>query len=65
MQQISKELDSVYKNSAPSHCTVARWVAEAKGPERVFEDSPQTGRPSTITTDQNIEAVERVVMSDR
>ena len=34
-------------------------------PERGFEDTPRMGRPSTITTDENIEAVERIVMRNR
>ena len=62
---ISKELNSVYKNDAPSYCTVAKWVAEFKEPEHAFEDSPRTGSPSAITTHQNIKAVERIVMRDR
>ena len=33
--------------------------------ERAFEDVPRMGRPSTITTDENIEAVERIVMRNR
>ena len=63
--EISKELDNVYKNSAPSYRTVAKWVAEFKDPERVFEDAPRMGRPSTIAVDKNIEAVEQIVMRDR
>ena len=38
--------------------------AEYEQPERIFEDSFRTGCPSTITTDQNIEAVERTTMRD-
>ena len=63
--EISKELDNVYRDSAPSYPTVAQWVAELKNPERGFEDTPQMGRPSTTTADENIEAVERIVMRDR
>ena len=63
--EISKEPDNVYKDSAPSYCTVAKWVAEFKDPERGFEDAPRMDRPSTITTDENFEAVERIVMRDR
>ena len=63
--EINKELNSVYKDDAPSYRTVAKWFAEFKDPERVFEDSPRIGRPSTITTDENIEAVEGIVMRDR
>jgi histone-lysine N-methyltransferase SETMAR len=63
--EISKELDNVYKDSAPSYRTVAKWVAEFKDPERGFEDALRIGRPSTTNTDENIEAVERIVMRDR
>ena len=63
--KVSKELDNVYKDSAPSYCTVNNWVVEFKDPERGFEDESQMGRPSTITNDENIEAVERIVMRDR
>ena len=62
--KISKELDNVYKDSAPSYRTVSRWVAEFKDPEHGFEDAPRMGPPSTITADENIEAVERIVMRD-
>ena len=63
--EISKELDNVYKDSAPSYRTVAKWVTEFKDPERAFEDAPRMDHPSTITADENIEAVERIVMRDR
>ena len=63
--KISKELDNVYKDSAPSYHTVAKWVVEFKDLERAFEDVPRMGPPSTITADENIEAVERIVMRDR
>ena len=63
--EVSKELNSVYKDDTSIHSTVAKWLAEVKEPEHGFEDSPRTGRPSAITTDENIEAVERIVMRDR
>ena len=63
--EISKELDNVYKDSAPSYRTVAKWVAEFKDPEHGLEDAPRMGRPSTITADENIETVERIVLRDR
>ena len=63
--EISKELDNVFKDSAPSYHTVTKWVAEFKDPERGFEDEPRMGHPSTTTADENIQAVERIVMRDR
>ena len=38
--EISKELDNVYKDSALSYRTVAKWMAEFKDPECAFEDAP-------------------------
>ena len=63
--EISKELQNVYKDSAPSYLTVAKWVAKFKDLERGFEDALRMGRLSTITADENIEAVEQIVMRDR
>ena len=37
-------------------------MVEFKDPEHGFEDAPRMGRSSTITTQQNIEAVQRTVM---
>ena len=39
-------------------------MAEFGNPERVSEETPRMGRPSTITTDENVEAVERIVIRD-
>ena len=63
--KLSKELDSVYKKDAPIYCTIAKWLAEVKEPEHGFEDSPRTGRPSTITTDENFGAIKRIIARDR
>ena len=40
-------------------------MAEFNNPEHGFEDVPRMDRPSTITTQENIEAVQRIVMGDR
>ena len=63
--EISKELNSVYEDDAPSYRTVAKWVAALRDPEGAFEDSLRMGHPFTITADENIQAVERIVMRDR
>ena len=40
-------------------------MAEFNDPEHGFEDASRMDRPSTITADENIEVVERIVMRDR
>ena len=64
--EVSKELENAYKDSAPSYRTVANWVAVFNNPEHGFEDASRMGRrSSTITTQENIEAVQRIVMRHR
>ena len=63
--EISKELDNIYKDSALSYRTVAKWVAEFKNPEHALEDALRMGHPPTITADENIEAIEQIIMRDR
>ena len=63
--EIHKELDNVYKDSVPSYCTVAKWGDEFKDPQCGFEDAPRRDCPSTTVTDENIQAIERIVMRDR
>ena len=63
--EINKELEAVYHTSAPSYRTVAKWVSAFKDPERDFEDAPRPGRPITTITDENVKAVEHIVMRDR
>ena len=63
--EISKELHNVYKNSAPLYRIVGKWLAQFNHPERHFEDTPRMDHPSTITVNENIEALERIGMGDR
>ena len=63
--EIKKELNDVYRNTAPSYHTIARWIAEFKGPQCGLEDAPYSARPSTTTTDESAEAKKPIVKSDR
>ena len=63
--EISKELDSIYKDDAPSYRTVTKCLAQFKHSQRAFEDSSRTAYPSIITTDQNIEAVKQIIIRDQ
>ena len=40
-------------------------MVEFKDPERGFKDAPRMGRSSTNIADENIEAIQRIVMRDR
>jgi hypothetical protein len=38
--EINKQLDNIYRDSAPSYRTIVKQVAEFREPERGFEDPP-------------------------
>ena len=52
--EIHNELNSVYKDSVLSYCTVAKWGDEFNDSQCGFEDSPRSACPSTTTIDKNI-----------
>ena len=61
--EITKELDEVYGYSAPTYRTVSKWLAEFNYPTRAFDESaPRSARLTTTLTDENIRAVEEIVM---
>lgn len=63
--QIKDELDSVYGDSSPSFTTVKFWAAEFKRGRKSFGDDERSGRPKTVTTDDNIAKVLQMVLDDR
>jgi len=58
------ELKTIYNDQAPSYATVARWVTLFKDGRESIEDDPRSGRPITGVTQDNIEAVSKVIMED-
>ena len=52
-------------DDAPAISIVQKWVAEFKGGRQSLEDDPRPGRPTTATTQENIDQVHRLVMDDR
>jgi histone-lysine N-methyltransferase SETMAR len=64
-KDIHVRLSAFYHDNGPSISTVERWVAEFKRGRRSLEDDPRAGAPSTATSPEMCEKVERLVMSDR
>ena len=60
--EITKELDDVHGDSAPSYCTVAKWITKFNDPTRGFEDALRSARPTIVLTDESIRAIEEVVI---
>ena len=63
--EINKELDNIYRDSAPWYGTIVKWMAEFMESERGFEDALWGGCPSTTTADESAEAVEPDVKNNR
>ena len=58
--EINKEFVDVYSHSAPSYCTVVKWVSEFNDPTRAFEDAARrSGRPTTVLTEKSVRAVHK------
>ncbi|XP_076044748.1 histone-lysine N-methyltransferase SETMAR-like [Oratosquilla oratoria] len=62
--EIHKDMVQTLGENSPSS-TVKRWVAEFKRGRDSVKDEPKSGRPSTVTTSENIDHVLEMVMEDR
>ncbi|XP_054709237.1 protein GVQW3-like [Uloborus diversus] len=58
-------LRKAYGNSAMKKSAVYEWHKRFLGGRTTIEDNVRTGRPSTSTTDDNIERVRKLVRADR
>ena len=63
--EIVSHLQVILGKSAESKSTVYLWVGYFKSRRHNLEDDPRTGRPSTVVNDENVEAVEELVVQDK
>ena len=63
--QIHQRLVNVFDKSAPSYATVTNWMREFKRGREDIKDAPRPGRPSTETTEDNVQKVHQVVLENR
>ncbi|XP_067665195.1 histone-lysine N-methyltransferase SETMAR-like [Haliotis asinina] len=64
-KQVEERLTAVYKESSPSAATIKCWVKEFQRGRESLDDEPCPGRPSTSTTQANIDTVDQLVMGNR
>jgi [histone H3]-lysine36 N-dimethyltransferase SETMAR len=62
--QIYEELTAAYGQDVVSYSTVAHWVHRFSSGREWLEDDPRHGRPITVVTQQNIDAVKGLVKDD-
>ncbi|XP_012231261.1 protein GVQW3-like [Linepithema humile] len=58
-------LEKAYSESVLSKTRAYEWYKTFKEGREVIEDLPRSGRPSTSSTDENIDKVEEMVMENR
>jgi histone-lysine N-methyltransferase SETMAR len=64
-KDIHPRLQNVYGQEALSRTQVYFWAAETKRGRIAVQDEERSGRPSDAASEQNIEAVENLVMGNR
>ena len=64
-KEIHTDMFSTLGDDAPALSTVKKWAAEFKRGRESLEDDPRSGRPSTATTQENIDRIHQMIMNDR
>ncbi|CAH1991303.1 unnamed protein product [Acanthoscelides obtectus] len=59
------ELLSVFDNEAPHQSTISRWYEEFKRGRVSLNDDPRVGAPKTAVTQENVDAVRKLIIEDR
>ncbi|CAH1979412.1 unnamed protein product [Acanthoscelides obtectus] len=64
-QECLAELLSVFGNEAPHQSTISRWYGEFKRGRVSLSDDPRVGAPKTAVTQENVDAVRKLIIEDR
>ena len=64
-EDIHNDMVATLGRDAPSYATVKRWVAEFKRGRQSLEDDSHPGRPVTVATQEMVNKVHDIVMTDR
>ena len=64
-KDIHADMVATLRDDAPALSTVKKWAAEFKRDRESLEDDPRSGRPTSATTQENIDHVHHMVMDDR
>ncbi|CAH1965639.1 unnamed protein product [Acanthoscelides obtectus] len=64
-QECLAELLTVFGNEAPHLSTISRWYGEFKRGRVSLSDDPRVGAPKTAVTQENLDAVRKLIIEDR
>ena len=63
-KDIHRRMADVYGDSSPKYSTVAKWSAEFKRGRDSLEDDPRPGHPADVISQEMIDRVERLVLTN-
>ena len=63
-KQIHEDMDSTLGQSTPLYTMAKKCAAEFKHVQESIEDDPRSGRPSTLTTQENIKKICDLIIGD-
>ncbi|CAH1987157.1 unnamed protein product [Acanthoscelides obtectus] len=64
-QECLAELLSVFGNEAPHQSTISRWYEEFKRGRVSLSDDSRVGAPKTAVTQENVDALRKLIIEDR
>src|SRR4051794_6933867 len=64
-KEIHEELVNVYQDSALAFSTVKSWITKFCCGRVSFENEPSSGAPITVTTQENIDTMQQIVLDNR
>ncbi|TLO45018.1 transposase [Acinetobacter baumannii] len=64
-KQCVDRMISAFGDEAPSKTTIYRWFAEFQRGRVKLSDDPRQGRPKTAVTQENVDAVRKLIEEDR
>lgn len=64
-KEIHDDMVGTLGEKAPSYTTVKKWASEFKQGRESLEDDPRCGRPVTVSTEDVIDHVQKIILDDR
>ena len=64
-KEIHEDMVATLQDNAPSYSMVKKWAADFKRGRDSLEDDPHQGRPATVTTQEIVDKIHDMLLTDR